>query len=71
MSYIFRHSRPRTRGIKSKNIKYHYFGRPGIITIRVRNSVVSVKITSRTITVVSIAAKTSSRPLVRYFNLSP
>ena len=62
MSYNFRHSRPRTRGIKSKNIEYHYFGRPRIITIRIRNSVVSVEVTSRTITVVSITAKTSSRP---------
>lgn len=43
-------------------------GRPGIIAIRVSSGVVRIHIATRAIRIVGIAAKTSSRPINRYFS---
>ena len=43
-------------------------GRPGIIAIRIGRGVVRIHVATGTIRIVSIAAKTSSRPIDRYFS---
>ena len=65
--YFLRHSWPRTGRDRLKFIPY--FGRPGIVTIRIRHGVVRIQDPRRTIAIISIAAKTRSRLPVRYFNL--
>lgn len=43
-------------------------GRPGIVAIRIGGRVVRIHVATRTIRIVGIAAKTSSRPIDRYFS---
>ena len=43
-------------------------GRPGIVAIRIGGGVVRIHVTTGTISIVGIAAKTSIRPIDRYFS---
>ena len=61
LSYKFRHSQTGIVGVYFLFTHYIFSsisGRPTIVAVRVRNTVISIQITSRTITVVSITTKT-------------
>ena len=70
LSYMFAIPRHEREGSSVLIIALSFLGRPSIVAVRIRNSVVSIQIARRTITIIGIAAKTRSWLPVRSFNLS-